>query len=220
MLRAIALIAAAGGLAHAEPVVSIYDAPPLAGARYISRIVPTYDTAKPYRAVVERGAFHCLPLVSAMHGRFPEPAELAAGQKTCDLAVGVGIHLGLRNGSDVVTVIDAKGTRFTDFELIRAMKPIDKPAKALVAVWLSHPHDMQWYDGAGVLRGGEAEGRVRAVGAGWEVEISETSFAGCMKQASQSGTTTRSRVILAVDAEGEVTEARKVPVATEARTCR
>ena len=195
-----------------SPKVSIYDAPPLAGARYVA-IVSEGDFGHPGPQVgMEHGAYNCRYLVEQLdqnRGRSEEEMELQQqaklGDKSCDMQVARAL---LQRSGDVF-VVDAAGPRWLSAQqIVQAAAPIDTPAKALLVVWLTN-HDVTWGDN-GHYYGSAEDGLVRRVSGGFEVVIgSSKSDADCGGSRGRE-TVTQYRHVMFVDERGVVREREKV----------
>lgn len=218
---AVVVAVAIAAPASADPAkASIFDAPPLATASYVARISPYFDASGP-GFDVERGAFHCEALLRAVIAPHPDDAAIKAGQATCDLALALGLRAKLRTSSDsqiVVVARDGKRLGQRD-DILAAARPIDTPAKALLAAWLDYQTTQYtWFDGKAFV-GGPDNGRVTPVAGGFEVEVSDTDSKGCAKHAATYAINHYRRVVF-VDAQGAVKEHSKTKVSDEQKSCK
>lgn len=222
--------------AHAEPApVSVLDAPPLAGATYVVRVGVDPDPFGSRGAVIalERGTYHCGSLLEALHPAvgLPTAEILATASKTCDLALGLGLDEALYGAGgggddrDAVVVVDDAGKRLTSADdVLHAALPIDTPAKALLAVWLTRRYAVTWYAApakgvkTGAFHGGPEDGHVRQVADGFEVDGALVE-AKCTSERKNEKTVTTSRVTLRVDAQGKIAVVKKVVVETAHEMC-
>src|SRR5512139_1660626 len=119
------------------PKVTIFDAPPLAGAQYVATI-DAGDFGHPGPQVaIEHGSFECRRLVELLRDdRYRDSDHeqyLAEAQQRCDINVA---RL-LRDQQGFVFLVDGQGPRWLSAAaVLAAARPIDTPAKALLAVWL------------------------------------------------------------------------------------
>lgn len=196
------------------PPVSIFDAPPLANARYVAT-VEQGDFGHPgLRIDIEHGSFQCRQLLELLErspriddreGQ-PQPAVVTDATPACDVATA---RL-LRERGGFVFVVDGDGPRWLTAEQVLARaKPIDTPAKALLVVWLTGQYEIGWYDGTHHY-GDPEHGIVRAVPGGFEVAAgSSTTESNCgMSEPRQ--TVTSYRHTLFVAAGGQITDRAKV----------
>ena len=120
-----------------SPKVSVFDAPPLAGARYVATSDPGDFGHPGPRVAVEHGSFECSQLVELLgrHDRSDQQDEwMANATKRCDLDLGKL----LREPHGFVLIVDGSGPRWlTADQVLAAARPIDTPAKALLAVWVT-----------------------------------------------------------------------------------
>ena len=217
--------------------ISIFDAPPLATASYLAFVEQNpnpLDGANPL-FTFERGAFKCGPLMDLLYDSkaYPTTAELAVTTKTCELSLGLGLDDDFHQlAHEAILIVGADGKRYTTrSEVLAAALPIDTPAKALLAVWLSKKYAPRWFRAFGVdekrqddrgwtlsqFRGGYEDGHVRAVAGGFEVEsMLETS--SCDSRRNDQ-TTTRMQVTLLVDAAGKLVEKKKTKGEVEHSQC-
>ncbi len=157
-----------------DPKVSIFDAPPLAGATYVATVAAgDFGNPGPHVAI-ERGSFRCGQLVEILDDRRGGDqgmeTRVAEATKTCEPELA---RL-LRTQAGFVLVIDGKGQRWLSAaEVLAAAAPIDTPSKALLAVWVTGKYNPSWSDGDRGY-GGPEGGLVRQVAGGHEV-IASTS---------------------------------------------
>ena len=193
-----------------SPKVSVFDAPPLAGATYVA-IVEHGDFGHPGPHVrIEKGSFECSPLGEMMqqsrNGYESDDDVLALAKKKCDPAIATL----LREGAGFVFVVDGSGPRWLSAEqVLAAALPIDSPAKALLAVWVNGKYELTWSTKV-TYHGGPEDGRVRQVSGGYEVaggtSVTDSDCGG----AESRQTVTNYRHTLVVDAKGAVSERSKV----------
>jgi hypothetical protein len=185
--------------ARARSGISIYDAPPFAGATYIATVRHEYpDYPGPPRLhVTERGGFTCGDLVRLL-AHTNDEHELVSAARGCDLEVA---RL-LREGSGFVFVSDGASSRWLSREdVIAAATPIDTPAKALLVAWATG-YPLEWTDGERT-HGGIENGIVRAVANGYEVEVGART-SECL--GNERERITYHRVTLLVDVAGKLAE--------------
>lgn len=218
-------------LADPPAKVSIFDAPPLAGATYAAAVATDPDptgNGEPQFAF-ERGAYHCAPLLQLLHGMndFPDGSDVAVATKACPIGLGLGMDHDLNDISSsadhaAVAVVDKSGNRLaTRADILKAASPIDSPAKALLAVWLDGRYGVTWYapgkPGEPKFHGGVDDGHVRATAGGFEVD--GVAIESSCNRAKNDKTITQSRATLLVDAAGKVTLKSKVAVDTSHEMC-
>jgi len=188
--------------------VTVFDAPPLAGAAYVAHTDPG-DFGNPGPQLsVEHGRYKCAELVRMvdhLHGARdpdrPDPA-LAHAKETCDPEVA---EL-LRNATGFLLVVDGTTRRWLSADdVIKAALPVDTPAKALLVVWAKGGYSLGWYDGTREY-GSLEDGRVRAVDGGFEVAAGTTDESRKCGGRDESGSVTNLRVTLFVARGGTVTE--------------
>jgi hypothetical protein len=193
-----------------SPKVTIFDAPPLAGAKYVATI-DQGDFGHPGpRVAIEHGSFECRQLVELLHRNSYNQAQddelIESAQEKCDLAVAKL----LREPHGFVFVVDGTGPRWlTAEQVLEAAAPIDTPAKALLAVWVRGTYDLSWGDGKRYY-GSPEDGLVRKVDGGYEVIGSTTTTDGDCGGSHARETVTSYRHTLFVDGKGEVRERGKV----------
>ena len=211
----------AGAAAGPAGQVSIYDAPPLAHAKYVAKLALGYDANGPaYVFSIERGMYQCLALFSAVAGRYPDPGPIAAGQKTCDLSLAVGLRRAFHHtDNEQILVIGSDGTRYTERgDIQKPAVPVDTPAKALLVVWLDYAsHSLAWWNGSAFV-GGPEDGHVTKVDGGYEVETSEEDDSHCGKKTPTHTITQYQRIVLVTTA-GELTETSKTKVHAAKQPC-
>jgi hypothetical protein len=191
------------------PKVSVFDAPPLAGATYVATIEEG-DFGNPGPNVaIEKGSFQCRRLVELLdraplsddEARYAQEAE-----KTCDRAIGKL----LRQPDGFLFIVDGQGPRWLSAQQVLATAaPIDTPAKALLAVWVTGTYELGWEDGKRFYGSHEA-GIVRAVAGGFEVVASTSSTQSHCGDAREKETVTNYRHVIFVDATGAIREREKV----------
>lgn len=192
------------------PKVSIFDAPPLAGATYVA-MVEEGDRGNPGRHVtIEKGSFQCRNLVELLgldaQQRENQADYVALAKKTCDPAIAML----LRDGSGFVFVIDGSGPRWLSAQqVLAAAVPIDTPAKALLAVWLNAKYDLSWGT-KGRYYGSHEDGLVRQASGGYEVVGSTSDTDTDCGGARPRQTVTNYRHTLFVDVRGDVRDRGKV----------
>jgi hypothetical protein len=126
---------------------------------------------------------------------------LALAKKTCSLELG---QL-LREQGGFLLVDDGRGPKWLSAQdVLAAARPIDTPAKALLAVWVTDKYTLWWNDGKKSY-GSDEDGRVRKVAGGFEVVGATLAYEGeCGANAIQY------RHTLFVDPNGNVSEREKV----------
>ncbi|MBL0219138.1 MAG: ferritin-like domain-containing protein [Myxococcales bacterium] len=201
-------ISACGGTAPAwmrtspPTKLSVFDAPPLAGATYLATIDPG-DFGHPGPSIaIEHGSFKCSQLVALLGmGSSADVKYLAEAQRSCELDVAKF----LREPTGFVFVIRGAERRWlTAAEIVRAAAPIDSPAKALLVAWVGGAQ-LSWGD-SGHSYGGPLDGHVRQVAGGYEVAAGARSEVSNCGAANARETVTNYRLTLFVDLRGAVTE--------------
>lgn len=198
----------------AAPPVSVFDAPPLASARYVAT-VEAGDFGHPGpRIGIEHGSFQCRQLVEMLRDqRIADPQEqpeepyVADAKRTCDIATATL----LRQRAGFVFVVDGDGAAhwLTAEQVLARAAPIDAPAKALLAVWVTGTYEIGWFDGARSY-GDLEHGIVRAVPGGFEVAASTSTTDSDCGGSHPRETVTDYRHTLFVAAGGQITERAKV----------
>jgi hypothetical protein len=196
------------------PQVSIFNAPPLAGATYVAT-VEQGDFGRPGPHVgIERGTFQCRQLVELMQRNErieypqdqPEEPVVTEAKRTCDVATAKL----LRQGGGFLFVVDGGGPRWLSAQqVLAAAQPIDTPAKALLAVWAAGTYDIGWGDG-GHYYGDPEHGIVRAVPGGFEVIASTSVTDSQCGGAKAREVVTNYRHTLFVDGAGQIHEREKI----------
>lgn len=188
------------------PKVTIFDAPPLKGATYVAT-VDGGDFGHPGPHVaIEHGAFQCRILVDLLRREQENQDPIAAQTKTCDLETA---RL-LRQQGGFVFIIDGKGKRWLSApDVLAAAQPIDTPAKALLAVWVTGTFDLSWGNGKRYY-GGIEDGLVRAVKGGFEVIGSTSETDSDCGGSHPRQRVTNYRHTLFVDDKGAIREREKV----------
>lgn len=187
------------------PKVSIFDAAPLAGATYVAT-VDNGDFGHPGpRIVIEHGSFQCRQLVELLH-RDRGDGDLAGATQRCDLEVAKL----LRGQRGFVFVVDGTGRRWLSTqEVLAAAGPIDSPAKALLAVWVTGQYELGWGDGKHYY-GSIEDGLVRQVAGGYEVVAGTSTTDSNCGGRNPRQTVTNYRLTLFVDTTGTTTVRAKV----------
>jgi len=187
---------------------SIFDAPPLANATYVATWSQG-DFGHHAEVALEHGSLKCHWLVELLvrdtYGGPNQPPMPPDATKTCDMETAKL----LTKDQKLLFVIDAQGKRWMSAdEVLKAASPIDTPAKAVLAVWLTSKYDLGWFDGKREY--GSLEGaHVQEIAGGFEV------LAGASSEQSSCGgpegkqTVTNYKLTLFVDAAGTVTEREK-----------
>jgi hypothetical protein len=194
-----------------EPPVSVFDAPPLANARYVAT-VEAGDFGHPGpRIGIEHGSFQCRQLVELLQRDQVEPQDgteapyVAEAKRTCDVATAKP----LRAGGGFLFVVDDQGPHWLTAEQVLAKAaPIDTSAKALLAVWLSGTYEIGWYDGTRSY-GDLEHGIVRTVPGGFEVLASTSTTDSDCGGTHPRETVTNYRHTLFVASAGQITERNK-----------
>lgn len=179
---------------HSGPQVSVFETPPLAQAKYVAIVGKQEGRGPPPAIEIERGSFQCQELLRLLQDgtrcEYDAPAPCEAAQRTCDLAVGKL----LRDQTGFVLVVDGTGPRWrSGQELLAAALPVDTPAKALLAVWVTGTYDVAI-----------TNGRVRAVKGGFEVVGESSSTDGDCGVSPPRVTVTNYRNVIFVDAKGSL----------------
>lgn len=164
--------------------ISVFDAPPLAGASYV--------------ATVDQGDFgHPGPYVS-----------FERGSRSCK-QLDTPQCAPLRSIGGVIFVDDRW---LSAADVIAKAVPIDSPQKALLVAWVSGFHGVwtiDWTDGKASY-GSVDDGHVRAVGGGYEVAVGTSTYDQECGGNESRETVTNHRVIVFVDRAGNVRERERV----------
>lgn len=201
-------ISACGGTAPAwmrtspPAKLSVFDAPPLAGATYLATIAQG-DFGHPGPSIaMEQGSFKCSQLVELLGmGSSAEARYLTEAQRSCELELAKL----LREPAGFVFVIHGAERRWlTAAEIVRAAVPIDSPAKALLVAWVGGAQ-VNWSDRDHGY-GGPLNGLVRQVAGGYEVAAGASSQVSNCGATNARETVTNYRLTLFVDPQGTVTE--------------
>ena len=187
---------------------SMFDAPPLANATYVATWSKG-DFGHQAEVALEHGSLKCRWLVELLHRdeyTVPDPSKYPpAATQTCDMETAKL----LSKEPKLLFVIDGNGKRWMSAEeVLKAASPIDTPAKAVLAVWITSKYDLGWYDGKREYGSLEAA-HVQEIAGGFEVTAGASSEQSSCGGPEGKQTVTNYKLTLFVDPAGNVTEREK-----------
>lgn len=186
------------------PTVSVFDAPPLAGARYLAQVSPgDFGNPGPLLAL-ERGSHKCGARLATVNGRGVDQLDANAAA-SCDADTVAA----LAKMGGFLFLADDRGQRwYSGPELVQAAAPIDTPAKAALVAW-ANGFALAWYDGK-QDHGDLEHAIVRTVDGGFEVAAGATRNVNHCGGPHAGERVINERLTLFVDRAGAIVERERV----------